>query len=226
MHTHPEFGERERAGRSVRSTQPREQTRKAARRVAQSLGMTHPTHPPQTMRNPPATSIMARWLACSTLGTLAWIGAFPAHAQGAPVPCAVNEPRSWHALYVEIAGAGVLGSLNYELRFVRQASVRTGFLWAPDQEHDIYIVPIMGFYLLGHGASKLEMGAGSTLAFGLQRGNHYLASVALGYRYQPDPSGEFFRISWTPLFSLDDKAVVLTRHVELGFWGASVGATF
>lgn len=114
------------------------------------------------------------------------------------------DRRAWNALYLELLGAGIVGSINYELRPVHNFSARVGI--AP-LDADAVHVPVMAFLLLGHGRSLLELGAGTTIQV-TGEDRRVFITADIGYRYHPDTPGGLFRIAFTPIFTVDDRPVV------------------
>jgi len=175
--------------------------------------------PKRRSTNVPATAVLCAVIMCSLTAA--------AQEPSAPSPDEVPPSAfTHHALYLEVLGAGLIASANYELRPWRPFSGRVGFFWGSGEHGDVYIVPVMAYWLHGQGPSKLEIGAGPTFFISRADVNHYNASLAVGYRYQPNTSGGMARIAWTPLFSLTHRPVDLGRHFLWEHFGFSFGATF
>jgi hypothetical protein len=125
-----------------------------------------------------------------------------------------QSPASRNSIYVEFLGNGVFYSCNYDHRFTESFGMRVGVGYLPYQEVNIATFPLMGYYLLGSGSHKLELGLGvSVILQGEEqgfswmsavddqvRGNSVLGTATLGYRYQPADGGFVFRAGVTPLF--------------------------
>jgi hypothetical protein len=139
-----------------------------------------------------------------------------------------------HALYAEIAGQGILYSLNYEYRVSDHVSLRAGFSsWdIPDfafLSHFSYTgFPLMVNWLVGSGDSRLEIGAGvvpshctvseTETFWGNQIDGEtwiVLGTGTFGYRYQPLWGGVIFRAGITPFVSQHGAAV--SGGLSLGF---------
>jgi hypothetical protein len=131
-----------------------------------------------------------------------------------------ERPLPQNSLYVEIAGNGLIYSINYDRVFQDRFSARIGL--APYGSGDI-AVPILGNYLLGSGPSRLELGLGVTLMsitftffdsdYGLDR---VIGTANFAYRYQKPDGGIFFKAGFTPLFN---------GKGFLPWFGASLGYT-
>jgi hypothetical protein len=112
-------------------------------------------------------------------------------------------------VYLEVGGAGVIYSLNYDGRF---GKIENGFgfrigIGGASYEGDGYIaIPAQVNYLLGNKGQYLELGAGITYAsitdlFDTDSGNssEVLGSFTIGFRKQPfGKKGLTWRIAFTP----------------------------
>jgi hypothetical protein len=146
---------------------------------------------------------------------------------------------SHNALYIELAGPGLLYSLNYEYRFSQKFSVRAGLsMWSIDSL-DLLILQIKNFkyrsfplminYMTGKRSSHFELGLGImplfvqgdfTVFYFLDAGetsktNHLLGIGTIGYRYQRNEGGFIFRAGATPVFSSSGGA--FTFGISLGY---------
>jgi hypothetical protein len=110
-------------------------------------------------------------------------------------------------IFLELAGSGGLGSLNYEqqLRDMHSWDLtwRAGFSVAPiDKNNGVGLVfPLMVHARIGEGASKLDVGLGQGMTITTNGAFFLLTTAAVGYRYQKPDSNWFFRASYTPLIS-------------------------
>jgi hypothetical protein len=156
-------------------------------------------------------------------------------------PLAAQENHAGYArntVFVEGLGPGFLYSLNYDRLIMPDISVRVGFSsWSLpalflliNGEIRIVDFPIMVNYLVGHDASRLELGIGLMPTFLSLHGEEiFLGSVVdgkagmvfgtatVGFRYQPKEGGLIFRIGFTPVF---------TFKKFLPWAGVSLGAAF
>jgi len=133
------------------------------------------------------------------------------HSQQAGVLNAHN------AVYIELGGPGMLYSVNYEYRIVRQFSLRAGFtIWKFPfliASVDMMAAPVMINLLLGGRHANLEIGigllagraAGEWLIGGGSLGEttFVVGTGTIGYRHQSIDGGFVFRIGFTPVFSSD-----------------------
>jgi hypothetical protein len=123
------------------------------------------------------------------------------------------------ALYAELAGNGVGGSVNIERALLKDNTgfftIRIGLSFDDGQK----IFPILLNHVFGKGNNHFEMGGGVQLPLQHDYGP---ATANFMYRYQK-PNGKFlFRIGWTPIFVRLASSLGL-----LNFWiGASVGVVF
>lgn len=130
------------------------------------------------------------------------------------------------SIYLEIAGSGGLGSINYEKQFLRAGiadySWRVGFSLAPiDPNNGTGLVfPVMANVLLREGNHKLELGVGQGITITTNGSFFILGTACVGYRYQSETSNWFYRISYTPLISY-------LIDLQYQHWGGiSIGYTF
>ena len=111
------------------------------------------------------------------------------------------------SVFLEVAGSGGLGSMNYEQHFFKKTNVdlmwRVGLSLAPiDKNNGTGIVfPMMVNGLVGKNAHKFEVGLGQGVTITTRGSFFALITAALGYRYQSDAKHWFYRISYTPLIS-------------------------
>ncbi len=150
----------------------------------------------------------------------------------------ISQSVSRNAVYAEILGAGVFYSVNYERFISDDVTVRMGvssFSLRSNSGKDhsnIVIVPIVANYLLGHGNSRVEIGAGIDYVsdHGISLGDisrsysqHSSSGIifigSFGYRYQPSDGGMHFRLFATPFLS--------PYTGKFAMWlGSSVGVCF
>jgi len=130
-----------------------------------------------------------------------------------------------NVLYFELLGTGGLYSVNLEHRFGEHVSGRVGFTkWSfpgffvvGAGTLDVTGFPIMLHYLSGGGNHHLDVGLGVAVFtvrldgrdfFFKQeisgQGTAAVGAGVIGYRYQPRGGGVFFRIGFSPLFTLKD----------------------
>lgn len=121
-----------------------------------------------------------------------------------------------NAAYLEIGGAGVLYSVNYERMVAPQLSVRVGASFfmlnerATSDKIFLELLPLGVQYLFLQGNHKIEVGGGGFVGMahsGINRVPGETDRVALwaisgtaGYRYQPSGSSLMLRAAFTPLY--------------------------
>ena len=130
------------------------------------------------------------------------------------------------SIYLELAGSGGIGSINYEKQFAQhlktQYTWRAGFSLAPiDKNNGTGLVfPLMINALLGKKAHQLELGIGQGITLTTKGHFFALGTAVLGYRYQKPDKRWFYRVSYTPLISY-------LADFQYQHWaGISVGYTF
>ena len=147
-----------------------------------------------------------------------------ASAQSRALPSAPN------AVYLELAGNGLLYSLNYDRLLTRNIAARVGFMGlgaATDSvSGGVVAAPLMVSYLFGEGNSHFETGLGVMLAAGAidevgemqdEGFSGAIGTATLGYRYQRPGGGFLFRIGVTPLFDTSGIAPWLGVSFGYGF---------
>jgi len=146
-------------------------------------------------------------------------------AAPAEEPAAKDERTANNALYVELLGAGLIYSIDYDRR-INDFALRAGFEYfsisssgttvdsngmfqTTSASASWFAIPLSATYNIGSGKHSFEIGAGATL-------HHFSASGStlgldssgggwlvvghgiVGYRYQPLDGGFFLRAGLTP----------------------------
>ncbi|MFI5171538.1 MAG: hypothetical protein ACHQFW_04065 [Chitinophagales bacterium] len=130
------------------------------------------------------------------------------------------------SVFLEIAGSGGLGSVNFEKLFCEKNNTeftwRTGLSIAPiDKNNGTGIVfPLMVHSITGKGAHKLEFGLGQGITITTKGSFFAMTTASVGYRYAPEKKNWFYRATYTPLISY-------LVDFQIQQWGGlSVGYTF
>ncbi|WP_141491502.1 hypothetical protein [Longimonas halophila] len=133
---------------------------------------------------------------------------------------AAAEPAR-NALYVELGGAGLLYSINYDRHLVGRLHLRGGYATLMSDflfNGRAHMVPVQ-LAFVSNTTHGLELGAGATLVrgngpSGLRPHNTddtstsgIAASFVVGYRYQPIERGFLFRIGFTPFVGSNGRFV-------------------
>ncbi|MBK7130422.1 MAG: hypothetical protein IPM74_10225 [Crocinitomicaceae bacterium] len=127
-------------------------------------------------------------------------------------------------IFLEIAGSGGLGSINYERDFWQTKNTmflwRAGFSVAPiDKNNGMGLVfPLMIHTSTGKSAHKLECGLGQGITV-TTKGNFFILTTAsFGYRFQPADKHFYYRVTYTPLISyLFDFQVQHWGGISIGY---------
>lgn len=127
--------------------------------------------------------------------------------------CPAQQSKK-NVVYGELAGAGILYSVNYERIIVPNLTARIGVSAWPAGESMNLVLPVLVNFLAGSGSSKLEIGAGTdVIVIDQTKHGHmsnytnnsleagFLVVGSLGYRYQPSDGGFHFRIVASPIFA-------------------------
>jgi hypothetical protein len=146
---------------------------------------------------------------------------------------AASDREAYNSIYVEVAGSGLLWSINYDRLLGENVALRFGlgyvYLSTLSIGSHLLTLPLVVTGLVGAPEHKFEFGAGavpfylsdpvngSTYKVLGRTGFSAMGTVVVGYRYQPEDAGFMFRIGFTPLFSDKD---------FLPWPGLSLGGTF
>lgn len=130
------------------------------------------------------------------------------------------------SVFLEIAGSGGLGSINYEKVFYQKNKAefiwRAGLSIAPiDKNNGTGIVfPLMINSIIGRSSHKMEFGLGQGITITTKGSFFLLTTACIGYRFQPATKNMFYRVTYTPLISY-------LLDFQIQQWaGISVGYTF
>ena len=155
-------------------------------------------------------------------------GAFPQQTPGvAPLTSAQALPAgrtARNSIYLELAGNGLLYTINYDRVINENFSVRAGLGYlsvsasassggqTASAKVSLMGIPVLANFMLGGDNHKIELGAGMTLfyasgsassadAVASGSGMAPVGTAVLGYRYVPHDGGFTFRAGFTPLVS-------------------------
>jgi len=158
------------------------------------------------------------------LALLALIGTSAAAAQERALPAAPN------AVYLELAGNGLLYTLNYDRLLTPNVAARVGFMGlgaaSDSASAGIVAAPLMVSYLFGQGNSHFETGLGVMLAAGAvdevegfedESFSGAVGTATIGYRYQRPGGGFVFRAGVTPFFDTGGIAPWIGLSLGYGF---------
>lgn len=132
-------------------------------------------------------------------------------------------------LFLEVGGAGLAISANYDARFHKERAgwgYRVGVGYFGSGGNTVFTVPFQVNYLLGNKSSFLELGAGTTFlnSTGTNQGNSkwefdkvtgFIGTATIGYRYQPKSKGLNFRIAFVPI--LYDEGLIPAGGISVGY---------
>ncbi len=130
--------------------------------------------------------------------------------------------------YLEVGGAGLAISANYDARFNKERNgwgYRIGLGGFIAGGNRVITVPFQVNYLIGQHSSMLEFGAGTTFlsSQGDNKGKTwefdkitgFIATGSIGYRYQPEHKGINFRIAFVPI--LYDEGLIPAGGISVGY---------
>jgi hypothetical protein len=130
--------------------------------------------------------------------------------------------------YLEVGGAGLAISANYDSRFNKTRDgwgYRIGLGGFIAGGNNVVTVPFQINYLIGDHSSMFEVGAGTT--FLSSRGDNkgktwefdkitgFIATGSIGYRYQPEHKGINFRLVFVPI--LYDEGIIPAGGISIGY---------
>lgn len=162
-------------------------------------------------------------------------------ATAAEAQLATVQPLPRRAMYLEAAGSGGLGSVNYEHLAGERGRVRLGVgtwetedAWGAGTESFV-TVPVTASMLLGPGNHHLETGGGVLLgrssfesAFGepARTASIFALSGLLGYRYQRPRKGMLYRAVLVPFYGFGDSETAYPDRGLMLSGGLSLGYAF
>ena len=156
-------------------------------------------------------------LACASFALLAPVAAQPGRAE---LP--VRKPVARNAVYAEIGGNGVVGSVNVERRVTSALALRVGATyWGPEgqetnddaQINGGFAAPILVMLISGGGRVQFDGGFGAVAS----TGGDVVPTVAFGLRLQPPGPGPMARVGLVGF---------AFRDFVIPFAGASLGYGF
>ena len=131
-------------------------------------------------------------------------------------------------VYLEVGGAGLAISLNYDSRFGDQRDgwgYNIGVGGFISGGNKVVTVPFQLNFLIGNYSSFIEAGGGATFlhSTGDTKGKTwqfdnitgFVATGSIGYRYQPEQKGISFRVAFTPI--LYDEGVIPAGGISVGY---------
>jgi hypothetical protein len=131
-------------------------------------------------------------------------------------------------VYLEVGGAGLAISLNYDSRFGDQRDgwgYNIGVGGFISGGNKVVTVPFQLNFLIGNSSSFIEAGGGATFlhSTGDTKGKTwqfdnitgFVATGSIGYRYQPEQKGISFRVAFTPI--LYDEGIIPAGGISVGY---------
>ena len=123
-----------------------------------------------------------------------------------------QEKSRRQAVYLELLGSGVIGSVNYDFRFKPGddgLGMRMGFGYVPD----VLVIPIGLNGVIGKNRVSFEYGFGISAAVFLENKSNdltfannvdnlgFIGFGKMGVRIRPKNKGLFFNLHWNPLIN-------------------------
>lgn len=159
-----------------------------------------------------------------------------------------QSPTSPNSVYLELGGNGLFYSINYDRLFTKSFGGRVGAGYISPSSVSTGTFPLMAYYLIGSGNSKLELGLGANVILQPENqsfsfassedeefeGSGVLGTATVGYRYQRAEGGIVFRAGLTPQFGKFVRETLLPSYqyvtedvFKFQIWiGISIGYAF
>lgn len=131
-------------------------------------------------------------------------------------------------IYLEVGGAGLAISANYDARFGEQRDgwgYNIGVGGFVSGGNKVVTVPFQLNFLIGDNSSMIEAGVGATFlhSTGDNKGKTwefdkitgFVATGSIGYRYQPQQKGISFRVAFVPI--LYDEGIIPAGGISVGY---------
>jgi hypothetical protein len=131
-------------------------------------------------------------------------------------------------VYLEVGGAGLAISVNYDSRFGDQRDgwgYNVGVGGFISGGNKVVTVPFQLNFLIGDHSSMIEVGGGATFlhSTGDTKGKTwqfdnitgFVATGSIGYRYQPEQKGISFRVAFVPI--LYDEGIIPAGGISVGY---------
>lgn len=130
--------------------------------------------------------------------------------------------------YLQIGGAGLAISANYDARFNEERNgwgYTVGIGGFAAEGNSVITVPFQVNYLIGEHASMLQVGGGATFlhstgnntgkTWSFDKITGFVATGSVGYRYQPEQKGISFKIEFVPI--MYNEGVIPAGGISIGY---------
>lgn len=130
--------------------------------------------------------------------------------------------------YLQIGGAGLAISANYDTRFNEERNgwgYTVGIGGFSAEGNSVITVPFQVNYLIGEHASMLQVGGGATFlhstgnntgkTWSFDKITGFVATGSVGYRYQPEQKGISFKVEFVPI--MYNEGVIPAGGISIGY---------
>jgi len=130
--------------------------------------------------------------------------------------------------YLQIGGAGLAISANYDTRFNEERNgwgYTVGIGGFSAEGNSVITVPFQVNYLIGEHASMLQVGGGATFlhstgnntgkTWSFDKITGFVATGSLGYRYQPEQKGISFKVEFVPI--MYNEGIIPAGGISIGY---------
>ncbi|MGZ8508403.1 MAG: hypothetical protein ACXWXW_14565 [Bacteroidia bacterium] len=131
-----------------------------------------------------------------------------------------------NSVNIELAGHGVLYSVNYERILINNNKYKTAAQIGGTYYPKSLITHFLVNEIISFNKHHIELGAGASPGIGLENTGHYFidyVSLRGGYRYQQPDGNIVFKLAFTPLLALANRD---SHFIFLPYAGASFGYAF
>lgn len=121
-------------------------------------------------------------------------------------PLLFSQEHKDRSIYLELAGNGGIGSVNYEADLFTKEKKhlcwRAGLSGFPIDKNNgfAFVIPLSANFIYGRD-HQLELGIGQSLTVTTKVKLFVRTVPIVGYRFQPAEKSWFIRVSYTPLIS-------------------------
>lgn len=139
-----------------------------------------------------------------------------------------NSQVKARSLYLQLGGAGLAISANYDARFNAERNgwgYTVGVGGFSAEGNSVITVPFQVNYLIGEHSSMLQVGGGATFlhstgnntgkTWSFDKITGFVATGSFGYRYQPEQKGISFKVEFVPI--LYTEGIIPAGGISIGY---------
>jgi hypothetical protein len=139
-----------------------------------------------------------------------------------------NSQVKARSLYLQLGGAGLAISANYDARFNAERNgwgYTVGVGGFSAEGNSVITVPFQVNYLIGEHSSMLQVGGGATFlhstgnntgkTWSFDKITGFVATGSFGYRYQPEQKGISFKVEFVPI--MYNEGIIPAGGISVGY---------